>query len=167
MAAKKIFGMTNSYAQWGNQAGGICTCISLWWAQKTLKKGRGLSSFHELPDANVMNAQMSMLRRYDSQPDKQTELVDRLVMNGPSEIPIFSVDDVVQLVKGVYPYVAIFYNDTHTMGYRYAHHEKEFFDVEEGLFRAKFTKDILAKMKEITNGYGPLIALRHVKLYSQ
>jgi hypothetical protein len=169
MSAKKIFGMTNGYTQWATQDGGICTCISLWWAQKTLKKGHGLSSFSELPGAHVMNAQMAMLRKYDSQPDKQTELVDGLALNPPGELPATSVEEVVEKVKNVYPHVAIFWTSTHTMGYRYAHHEKEFFDVEIGLFRAKLTKDILAKMNEITSGpgYGPILGLRHVKLDTQ
>jgi hypothetical protein len=161
MAAKLIFPMQNNFGQ-GNEQG-ICTCSSLTWARKTLKAGRGLNSYAELGlDDHTMNAQMAVLRKLDNQPDKQCELV-QLEMVG-TDTTIASIDDVVRLVKAAPSNIAIFWTQTHTMGYRYAHHEKEFFDVEKGLYRAKYTKDIKATMTTIIGGYGPVLGLRVVKL---
>lgn len=109
-----------------------------------------------------MNTQMAVLRRYDNEPAKQCELA-QLEMIG-NDTAIAAIDDVLRLAKATAPHVAIFWTQTHTMGYRYSHHEKEFFDVEVGLFRAKFTKDIKAKMTQIISGYGPVQGLRLVKL---
>lgn len=161
MSAKLIFSMQNNFTQ--NASQGICTCASLVWARKTLRLGRGLQSYSELGlDDHTMNAQMAVLRRADGDPAQQCELA-QLELNGP-EAAIATVDAIPTLVSSTAPYVAIFWTATHTMGYRYAHHEKEFFDVEVGLFRAKLTKHITAKMTEIINNYGPVVGLRHVKL---
>jgi hypothetical protein len=164
MAATLVFAMSNDYTQWNRGQAGICTCISLWWAQRTLKKGAGINSNNELPRPEVMNIQMAKLRRLDAQPGEQTSLVDGLALNGLGDVAIGSVDDVPGLVYATPPHVAIFWTSTHTMGYRYAHDEKEFFDVEVGLFRAKLTKDILQKMRDITNPYGAVTGLRHLRL---
>ena len=161
MAAKLVFPMQNNFGQ-GNEQG-ICTCSALTWARKTLQLGRGLSAYSELGlDSHTMNVQMAVLRKYDSEPQKQCELA-RLEMIG-TEKTIASIDDIPRLVKGTAPHIAIFWTQTHTMGYRYAHHEKEFFDVEVGLFRAKYTKEIKAKMTEIIANYGAVKGLRLVKL---
>ena len=161
MSAKLIFPMQNNFGQ-GNELG-ICTCSALAWARKTLKLGRGLNTYAELGlDDHTMNAQMAVLRKFDNQPAKQCELA-QLEMIGNDQ-PIAAVADVVRLVKTTPPHVAIFWTQTHTMGYRYAHHEKEFFDVEVGLFRAKLTKEIEAKMTSIIANYGRVLGLRLVRL---
>jgi len=51
-------------------------------------------------------------------------------------------------VKATPPHVAIFWNEHHTMGYRYEHLNKEFFDCEYGLYRAEKTADIITQMKK-------------------
>lgn len=161
MAATLVFPMQNNFLQ-GTEVG-ICTCCALTWARKTLQLGRGLKTYGELGlDDHTMNAQMAMLRRFDSQPDKQCELA-QLEMVG-NDTTIASVDDVLRLVKGSQSQIAIFWTQTHTMGYRYAHHEKEFFDNEVGLFRAKLSKDIKAKMQAVIAPYGAVLGLRLVKL---
>jgi hypothetical protein len=161
MAAKLIFPMQNDFTQ-GNEVG-ICTCSALTWARKTLQLGRGLKSYGELGlDSHTMNAQMAVLRKYDNQPAKQCELA-QLDMVGNDTV-IAAIDDIPRLAKATAPHVAIFWTQTHTMGFRYSHHEKEFFDIEVGLFRAKLTKDIKAKMTEIIGGYGPVQGIRLVKL---
>ena len=43
-------------------------------------------------------------------------------------------------------------------------HQKEFFDNEVGLFRAKRTKDIKKKIAEVTSPYGPVKGVRIVAL---
>ena len=161
MAAKLIFSMQNNFTQ-GNEVG-ICTCSALTWARKSLQLRRGLKSYTELGlDNHTMNAQMAILRRHDNHPAKQCEL-SQLEMIGNDTV-IAAIDDIPRLAKATAPHVAIFWTQTHTMGYRYAHNEKEFFDAEEGLFRAKTTKDIKAKMTQIIAGYGPVQGIRLVKL---
>jgi hypothetical protein len=161
MAAKLVFPMQNNFHQ-GDEVG-ICTCSSLVWARKSLKLGRGLKSYSELGlSSHAMNVQMAVLRKHDRQPAKQCELA-QLEMVGADTV-IASIDDILRLVKGSTAHVAIFWTQSHTMGYRYGHLEKEFFDVETGLFRAKYTKDIKAKMTEIIANYGPVEGLRLVRL---
>jgi hypothetical protein len=144
---------------------GICTCASLTWARQTLKRGRGLNQYSELGlDDHTMNAQMAVLRRHDNDPAKQCELAQLQMVGG--DRPISSIDQVTTIVKATAPHVAIFWTRTHTMGYRYAHREKEFFDNEQGLFRAGLTKHIAAKMAEIITPYGPVEGLRVVSLRS-
>jgi hypothetical protein len=163
MPAKEVFPMQNNFYQGDEQ--GICTVASLTWARKTLQKGLGLKTFTDLGlDAHAMNVQMKVLRKFDNNPAEQCNLA-QLEPVGNDQV-IASIDDVVRLVKATAPHVAIFWTATHTMGYRYAHHEKEFFDIEKGLYRAKYTKDIKAKMTQIISQYGPVVGLRLVRLKS-
>jgi hypothetical protein len=163
MAATEVFSMQNNFTQAGSV--GICTCISLNWARRVLIKGSGVKTYSEIGLSDLtMNAQMSVLRRLDSDPAGQCDLVD-LEMVG-AEITVASVDDIVRNVKKTSPHIAIFWTNTHTMGYRYAHNEKEFFDNEIGLYSSKNSKDIKAKMKAVTNGYGGVRGMRIVKLKS-
>jgi hypothetical protein len=160
MAATLVFPMQNNFGQ-GAEIG-ICTCSALTWARKTLTLGRGLKSYAELGlDDHAMNAQMAVLRKFDNNPAKQCELAQLEPVG--ADINIASIEDVINKVKATAPNVAIFWTQTHTMGYRYAHHDKEFFDIEVGLWRSKYTKDIKAKMTEIISGYGPVKGMRVVK----
>ena len=161
MAAREIFKMQNNFSQ-GSRVG-ICTCISLNWARRVLKKGSAINKYSEIGLTDLtMNAQMAQLRKLDADPAGQCALVDLVPVGGDQNIA--SVDDVVRIVKTTAPHVAIFWTATHTMGYRYAHNEKEFFDNEIGLYRAKTSKDIKAKMDAVTSGYGGVIGLRVVRL---
>lgn len=161
MAAKLVFSMQNNFTQNGNV--GICTCISLNWAKRCLKNGKGLNNYSELGlSDHTMNAQMAVIRKFDSSPDKQCAFFDLDDVGGDRNVA--SVDDVVRITRQTAPNVAIFWSATHTMGYRYSHNEKDFFDNEEGLFRAKTSTDIKKKMKEITDRYGGVVGMRVVKL---
>jgi hypothetical protein len=160
MAATLVFSMTNNFTQ-SNQVG-ICTCSALHWAKKSLKLKRGLKSYTELPNEQAMNAQMAVLRKLDNKPAEQCELVG-LATVGHDRI-ISSIQELTRLVKSTAPHIAIFWTQNHTMGYRYAHNEKEFFDVESGLYRAKTTKDIQAKMEKQIQAYGQVKGVRIVKL---
>jgi hypothetical protein len=149
VAAKLIFSMQNNFAQ--GQEQGIGTCSALRWARQTLRMARGLNSYAELGlDNQTMNAQMAVLRKYDNDPAKQCELAQ--------------VEPVGKDMVNTPPSVAIFWTNNHTMGYRYAHLEKEFFDIEKGLWRAKHTSDIEDIMKKTIAGYGPVVGLRVVRL---
>jgi hypothetical protein len=161
MAAKQIFSMKNDFTQ-GTRVG-ICSCIALNWARRVLKKGGAINSYSEIGLTDLtMGAQMAQLRKLDHDPDAQCALVDLVSVGGDQNIA--SVDDVIRLVKSTAPHVAIFWTATHTMGYRYAHNEKEFFDNEVGLYRAKTSKEIKAKITDVTSAYGAVIGLRVVKL---
>jgi hypothetical protein len=163
MAAKQIFTMKNDFSQ-GSRVG-ICTCISLNWARRVLKKGGAINTYAEIGLTDLtMNAQMAQLRKLDTDPASQCALAQLEPVGGDQHIA--SVDDVIRIVKATVPHVAIFWTATHTMGYRYAHNEKEFFDNEVGLFRAKTSKDIKAKMNSVISGYGGVTGLRVVKLAS-
>ena len=160
MGVTTVFALHNNYHQSGAQ--GICTAASLDWCRKTLKLGRSVKSATELMSPHALNAQMAVLRRYDAAVDHQTDLAQLEAVGGDQSI--HSIDDVLNTVKGTPPHVAIFWTATHTMGYRYAHLDKEFFDIETGLFRAKLTKEIKSKMTDIISGYGPVVGLRVVRL---
>jgi len=163
MPVKEIFPMRNDFLQGADK--GICTCIALVWARKTLLKGSGLDSYSELGlDDHTMNAQMAKLRKLDNQPAEQCELVG-LKPDGP-DTTIHSIDDVINKTKASASGVAIFWTQTHTMGYRYASKEKEFFDNEKGLYRAELTDDLKKKMTDIISPNGPVIGLRLLKLPS-
>lgn len=161
MPAKEIFKLTNNFTQSGAQ--GICTAGSLAWAKACLKKRGHVNSFSEVGSFHNLNIQMATIRRYDFQPRKQTETAGLKLIR---EFQVKSIEEVIGKVKSNSPHVAIFWTDYHTMGYRYAHHDKEFFDMEAGLFRAKHTKDIQAKMEEVFSkkGYGIVKGVRIVSL---
>jgi hypothetical protein len=76
---------------------------------------------------------------------------------------IGSVQDVIKLGKDHPDKVIIFWTDEHTMAYRYQHNNKEFFDIEVGLYRAETTDEIQEKMKGVTGPYGALTGARVVK----
>lgn len=161
MAATLVFPMKNDFGQGTEQ--GICTCSALTWARKTLKLGRGLKTYAELGlDNHTMNAQMAVLRKADNDPVRQCELAQVEAIG--ADMVIASVDDIIRHAKTTSPHVAIFWTQTHTMGYSYGHHDKEFFDVEVGLYRAKLTKDIKATMTSTIAGYGPVIGMRLLRL---
>lgn len=163
MPVRQIFSLQNNFSQ-GTERG-ICTCIALVWARKTLLKGSGLDSHSELGlDYHTMNAQMAKLRKLDNQPAEQCELVG-LKPDG-SDQRIHSIDEVINKTKASASGVAIFWTQTHTMGYRYASKEKEFFDNEKGLYRAELTDDLKKKMTDIISPNGPVIGLRLLKLPS-
>jgi hypothetical protein len=145
----KVFSMSNPYTQRNSRALGICTAASLAWCRACLKKGRGITTKAELPSDHTLNAQMATLRRYDSQPARQAEMAGLELVR---EWTVGSIDEVFQNFKGLPPHTGIFWTLSHTMGYRYAHRNKEFFDVESGLYRATKTSAI---RDQITKDYAP------------
>ncbi|HTU68202.1 MAG TPA: hypothetical protein VMF52_19810 [Steroidobacteraceae bacterium] len=162
MAATLVFPATNNFNQ-GDKVG-ICTFSSLTWARRSLELGRGLTAYSELGmDNHSMNLIMATVRKLDNDPVAQSALAKLVPVTGGDE-NISSYREVIRKTKATSPYVAIFWTREHTMAYRYHHHEKEFFDIETGLWRAKYSKDIEAKMKEIVDPYGAVIGMRLVKL---
>ena len=168
MAAKQVFSMANDFTQFNrgwkrrNGAQGICTAASLAWAKKSLQ-GRRITSFSDLGvSAHSLNAQMAVLRQHDADPARQTEMAGLEMVGNDRAVADF--DDLARYVKITTPHVAIFWTAGHTMGYRYAHHRKEFFDIEDGLYWAKLTKDIRKKVNERYGGQ--VVGVRVVRLPS-
>jgi hypothetical protein len=160
MSVTRVFALHNNYSQSGQQ--GICTAASLDWCKKTLRAGRGIRSASELMDTHALNAQMAVIRKLDASAADQTDRAGLKAVGGDRVIT--SIDDIISTTKNTAPHVAIFWTAGHTMGYRYAHHEKEFFDIETGLFRAKLTEHLKAKMTEIITPYGAVVGMRVVAL---
>ena len=163
MAVKQIFALTNPYKQNGEE--GICTAASLAWCKCCLKLGRGLTSANELrPDARALNAQMAVLRRFDNNPEAQTEMAG---LKWVKEFTAHSIDDVIREMKASPSHIGIFWNTVHTMGYSYSHNDKEFFDQNNGLYRAKTSKEIRGLFRSLGYGnpaWGPVQGGRIVSL---
>ena len=164
MAAKLVFTMSNTYDQGGRQ--GICTCASMQWARKTLERNRGLGSFDELSlSDHQMNAVMAQLRKLDADPAGQSALMGLSPVGG--DIGVAAVADVIRHAKSTAPHMAIFWTQSHTMGFR-AGKENEFFDIEKGLWCSSDDREVLKVMRDVfrNGGYGPVLGMRVVKLAS-
>jgi len=177
MTAELVFQTNNAYDQywldWGNQQAGkptkefeegICTAAAMNWAKKVLKTGP-INTFEGIGlDAHTLNAQMAKLRRYDAAPKEQCEMVGLELFVDYSAISNNASGDVVDSVDKVTKFAEkygdkraiIFWTNTHTMAYWRSSKNKQFFDIEVGLYRANTTKEITAKMKEIIGTYGPV-----------
>lgn len=162
MSARQVFPLDNPFTQNRGSAQGICTASSLAWARACLRNGRGVDRWQDVGVSfHLLNIQMATLRKLDGDPAGQTEMAQLKLVSEP---PVGSVDDVIEAVSMEAPFVSIFWTSQHTMGYRYSHHQKEFFDIETGLWRAKYAAGIKAKMEEIVGTYGAVTGCRIVKL---
>ena len=138
-----VFPMTNPHTQHNSRSLGICTAKSLAWCRASLKNGGRINSASMLPSDHVLNAQMAVLRQYDHDPGQQAEKAGLELVRSWN---VTSLDEVFEHFKSWAPHIGVFWTDGHTMGYSYAHHDKEFFDVESGLYRGKKTADIRAQI---------------------
>ncbi|BBO69298.1 hypothetical protein DSCA_32280 [Desulfosarcina alkanivorans] len=160
MTAKQVFPLTNPYTQDSGGSQGICTAASLAWCKAVLKKGSAVNAWAEMGvSEHTLNIQMRTLRRLDSQPREQTELAGLVPVGNDHNA---SLIEVIRIIETTAPFIGIFWTAGHTMGYRYAHHQKEFFDMEQGLFRAKYTAGVRAKIEE--HYAGAVIGCRVVNL---
>jgi len=141
----RVFPMTNPHTQHNSRSVGICTAKSLAWCRACLKAGGSIRSAGMLPGDHALNAQMALLRQQDHDPSKQAEMAGVQLVRAWT---VRSIDDVFRNFKAVAPHIGIFWTAGHTMGYRYAHHEKQFFDVESGLYTAKKTADLRARITQ-------------------
>jgi hypothetical protein len=177
MSIEHVFQTNNAFNQywldWSNQQTGkpktefeqgICTAAAMNWAKKVLKNGP-INTFDGIGvDAHTLNAQMATLRRYDNDPKQQCEMVGLELLVDYSAKSRNARGDVVDSVEKVTKLAEeygdkraiIFWTKTHTMAYWRSSKNKEFFDIEVGLWRATTTKEITAKMKDIIKNYGPV-----------
>lgn len=147
--AKRVFELSNQFYQgFGGGGEGICTVASLDWCKKCLKKGGRVDSKDELTAPHFLNIQMATLRRLDAAPQQQTELAGLRSVGGDQNIT--SVDQALNIIGTTPPHVGIFWTGGHTMGYRHSPtaNEEEFFDIEQGLFRAATLPAIITKINE-------------------
>jgi hypothetical protein len=160
MKARLIFPMNNPFTQRGGRDQGICTASSLAWCRACLKLGRGVNTFGEIGlNTHLINIQMATLRRYDSNPREQTEMAQLNIVGNDRNV---NLDQMLEVFKATLPHIGIFWTSCHTMGYRYSHHDKEFFDIEQGLFRSKYTEGIKEKIEQ--NYRGQVLGCRVVRL---
>lgn len=173
VSATLVFGTDNNFYQGYDpptgdlKSGGICTAASMNWAKKVLKSGRSVDTFKAIGlDVHTLNAQMATLRQLDDKPAEQCDRVGLQMVGGNKDLKIASIADVIKLGEDNRNEVVIFWTKPHTMAYRYASNNKEFFDIEVGLYRAKTTADIKKAMEDTTGkpGYGALKGARVVKL---
>jgi hypothetical protein len=165
---RRIGKTTNDFQHsFGNSGQGACTLFSLLWAKESLRKGRGLKR-NEIPKNRLEIERLHSLNRWDE--DNLPVVLEKVGLasaeNHGNDYAIATLDDLARHVHSLTPHVAIFWNSHHTMGYRYAHNEKEFFDPECGLYRARHTRDILAKIMQVFNasGYAAVEKCHVVKL---
>jgi len=164
MAATKVFSMENNFSQTNGSSIGICTAASFAWVRKCLKLGRGVRSFSEIGTSqHLLSFQMATLRKYDSDPEKQTTAAGLEIVG--QDITISTADDLLRHVKTTQPYTAIFWTSGHTMAYRYARNEMEFFDIEDGLYRSRYARNIKNAINK--NYRGALRGCRIVKLQNE
>ena len=160
MTAKQIFPLENPYTQDSGGSQGICTAASLAWCRACLKKGGSVNSWEEIGvSKHMLNIQMRSLRRLDGSPAEQTEMAQLEPVGNDHNVTLI---EVLRIIETTPPFTGIFWTGGHTMAYRYQHHAKEFFDMEEGLFRAKYTAGARAKIEE--NYRGRVIGCRVVRL---
>jgi hypothetical protein len=177
MAVEEVFTCHNNYFTGVNRlitrtdgstlhintrAEGICTAASLVWARTVLKKGRGINALDELPPIPLIIAQMRVVRQYDGNPAKQTEMAGLEMI---SEHAVTNAFDAAQGFANASPSIGIFWNQSHTMGFRVTPKESEYFDIECGLYRSSNVQEVYEKMEDVTQSYGlPVLGYRLVKL---
>lgn len=151
VAAETIFPLQNNYRQKGDGAEGICTAAALFWARKCLELGRAPDSWAEIGKSDHnLNIIMTTLRNLDNNPIAQTELAGLNAVG--ADRAVASIDEMMEVVKVSTTGVAIFWNSYHTMGYRYSHLNKDYFDMNFGAFRCKYTRGIAHKYHELYTG---------------
>lgn len=150
VAAKQVFPLSNDYTQNKEKAQGICTAASLAWAKACLKHGRFINTWDEIGTSkHNLNIVMATLRYMDANPVGQTELAGVKSLSGGSDGTAKGIKDVMEAIKVSEYGIGIFWNGYHTMGYGYSHLQKDLFDMNYGLFRAKYSKGIQAKIEEL------------------
>ena len=153
MPVRQVFPMQNDFHQRDRvREEGICTVSSLQWAKKCLQFNRGIGSYDELGlSEHQLNALMAVWRRYDNRPKEQTEAMGlRMVGN---ERRVNGVRIMQGIVAITAPYIAIFWNSFHTMGYRVGRNptEYEWFDKNHGLYLADDADELCQEMNTYMN----------------
>ncbi len=147
MAAIEVFKMENP--------NNTCTAASLSWCTMVLSKlTTPRADLFEAKDPTI-RAYMSNVETLDADPETQVAFLGFEVVKKKLG-SVLSSTEIAEVFKNNAPHAGIFWNSFHTMGYAYSHLHKQYFDNNVGLYRAKKTADIVAKMEGVRkdNGYG-------------
>jgi len=146
MAATEVFKMNNPKS--------TCTAASLTWAYMLLGKTAKPAAHHFLASDSTLSQNMRNIEDDDSNPVRQVALMGFEIVKEQSGTGVSSTE-IAEVFKNNAPHVGIFWNSFHTVGYSYGHLDKQYFDNNVGLYKAKKTADIVAKMEEVRKGgYG-------------
>lgn len=147
-SAKQVFPLENNYSQRSDKDQGICTAAALAWCRACLKHGRFINTWAEIgTTVHNLNIVMATLRHLDSSPAAQTELAGLKALGGDHVCT--GIEEVMRAIKVSEYGLGIFWNSYHTMAFGYSHHQKDFFDMNYGLFRSKYTAGIKSKVAEL------------------
>ena len=168
MILRRVFQMDQDFDQ--HKSEGICTIASLQWCKRSLELGRGLQRYSELNlTDHRLNELMVAYRADANDPVKQTATMG-LRIQGTGDRAVDTVMHVNQIVINSQSRHAIFWNGHHTMGYAARRRgdamEYEFFDNEDGLYRANnFVALALTINRRFQDGnYGAVEGVRVVAL---
>ena len=147
MAATEVFKMDNPNS--------TCTAASLTWCYMVLARTATPKATLFLPKDPTLAQNMANIKDLDSKPETQIAIMGFESVKTRTWGAISS-SEIAEAFKNHAPHVGIFWNFFHTVGYSYAHRDKNYFDNNVGLYKAKKTADIVAKMEEVRKkkGYG-------------
>lgn len=148
MVASTVFPLENNYSQANKADQGICTAAALAWCKASLKLGRFVNSWAEIgTTVHNLNIVMATLRHLDANPVAQCELAGVKALGGDRACT--GIEEAMNNIKPSEFGIGIFWNSYHTMAFGYSHLQKDFFDMNYGLFRSKYTAGIKAKVQEL------------------
>ena len=141
MAATEVFAMQNPKE--------TCTAAAFTWCH--MKLGGRVTPRADLflPSDETINVNMQNIRDHDNDPLAQAGIMGFVVTERSRGSVTYSSEQIAEIFKKNPGHVGIFWNSFHTMGYAYAHHDKEYFDNNVGLYKAKYTSGITAKMDSV------------------
>ncbi len=137
-----------------NREEGICTAASLVWAKHCLLHPRFRPRRKEdLPyDEHILNGLMARWRAYDFSPTEQTTAFGLEIVGGADHV-VGTMTAMLNIAVATAPYVCIFWNSYHTMGFRQlvetfsrggvgqTRHEFEVYDQNSGLYFSRLRTD--------------------------
>ncbi len=156
MAAVEVFAMNNPNS--------TCTAASLTWCYMLLARTATPAAALFLPSDPTLARNMDNIKDQDHDPANQVALMGMQIVS--TRASVLSSTEITEAFKNHAPHVGIFWNSFHTVGYSYAHLDKHYFDNNVGLWKAKKTADLVAKMESIRTGnsYGSWAGYAVLKL---
>lgn len=140
MAADEVFKMSNPNS--------TCTAAALTWVYMVLSGTTTPAAHQFLPQDTTLRANMRNIEDDDGNPERQSAIMGFEIVKNDTNSAKTSTE-IAEIFKNNAPHVGIFWNSFHTVGYHYGHHNKQYFDNNVGLYKAKYTKDIVAKMEQV------------------
>ena len=147
MAATEVFKMNNPNS--------TCTAAALTWAYMVLAKTATPKAALFLPSDPTLAQNMNNIKDLDDDAQTQIAIMGFESVKTRTGVGLSSVE-IAEAFKNNAPHIGIFWNSFHTVGYSYGHLDKYYFDNNVGLYKAKKTADIVAKMEDVrkADNYG-------------